>query len=439
MAEQIELPLMEFVQQDQVRVTCNGVKGVFLVQDRQFACLCASCLRRGDKQGYKLFTPTDFERHAGMAASKKWKYSVRVDDPAYKSYGDALTIGRWLELFGDPGNLGTATGQGLNPKAAVISREAETSPPSASEIDSQIYEPNASDTCCHSAARGEETVQERQQSGLSPVRGLQKGEALSAEEQRRIEETTGLKIERFFLPDEDIGLRTRRKLSKQSAAYTSKDPYAKRRRVAVEEGLEPDTRRKLSKQSAAYTSKDPYAKRRRVAVEEDIGIRTRRKLSKQSAAYTSKDPYAKRRRVAVEEDIGLRTRRKLSKQSAAYTSKDPYAKRRRVAVEEGLEPEFRQNFLRTGCVAEEGPSELDEDEPASPKRCSAATLGMVSPATRKLWLSSEDEKKAAELQSHPAQVHLARKSSRLGPAFQANIPQVSARTWGARSGGSPPK
>eukprot|EP00191_Tetraselmis_sp_GSL018_P002228 CAMPEP_0177597730 /NCGR_PEP_ID=MMETSP0419_2-20121207/11886_1 /TAXON_ID=582737 /ORGANISM="Tetraselmis sp., Strain GSL018" /LENGTH=342 /DNA_ID=CAMNT_0019089957 /DNA_START=310 /DNA_END=1335 /DNA_ORIENTATION=+ len=340
MAEQIELPLMEFVQQDQVRVTCNGVKGVFLVQDRQFACLCASCLRRGDKQGYKLFTPTDFERHAGMAASKKWKYSVRVDDPAYKSYGDALTIGRWLELFGDPGNLGTATGQGLNPKAAVISREAETSPPSASEIDSQIYEPNASDTCCHSAARGEETVQERQQSGLSPVRGLQKGEALSAEEQRRIEETTGLKIERFFLPDEDIGLRTRRKLSKQSAAYTSKDPYAKRRRVAVEEGLE---------------------------------------------------------------------------------------------------PEFRQNFLRTGCVAEEGPSELDEDEPASPKRCSAATLGMVSPATRKLWLSSEDEKKAAELQSQPAQVHLARKSSRLGPAFQANIPLQRARTWGARSGGSPPK
>jgi len=85
--------------QRQVHVTCNGTKGVFLVDDKQFLCQCSICTRREFRQGPQLFTPTEFERHSGMAASKKWKYSVRVDDPRYSSDGSVLTIGKWMKTF----------------------------------------------------------------------------------------------------------------------------------------------------------------------------------------------------------------------------------------------------------------------------------------------------------------------------------------------------
>jgi hypothetical protein len=45
-------------------------------------------------------TPTEFERHSGMAASKKWRRSIKVDytdDPN-------MTIGRWLEVNGYDNN-----------------------------------------------------------------------------------------------------------------------------------------------------------------------------------------------------------------------------------------------------------------------------------------------------------------------------------------------
>lgn len=41
-------------------------------------------------------TPTEYERHAGMAASKKWKYTVRVDDGSE----DPQPVGAWLEARG---------------------------------------------------------------------------------------------------------------------------------------------------------------------------------------------------------------------------------------------------------------------------------------------------------------------------------------------------
>lgn len=62
----------------EVPVVCNGLTGKFLVAEQMFLCDCASCARKALKGAPLLMTPTEFERHAGMAASKKWKYSVRV-------------------------------------------------------------------------------------------------------------------------------------------------------------------------------------------------------------------------------------------------------------------------------------------------------------------------------------------------------------------------
>lgn len=43
-----------------------------------------------------IMTPTEFERHAGMATSKKWKHTVRVDDGSR----DPPPLGAWLEARG---------------------------------------------------------------------------------------------------------------------------------------------------------------------------------------------------------------------------------------------------------------------------------------------------------------------------------------------------
>lgn len=62
----------------EVPVVCNGLTGTFRVEDQMFQCACSSCDRKATRGAPLLMTPTEFERHAGMAASKKWKYSVRV-------------------------------------------------------------------------------------------------------------------------------------------------------------------------------------------------------------------------------------------------------------------------------------------------------------------------------------------------------------------------
>lgn len=83
--------------QPSVRVVCNGVPALFLIDESNFACQCPPCLRKSIQCGPQVYTPTEYERHAGMAASKKWKYSVRIDDPAHNPDGGILTIGKWLD------------------------------------------------------------------------------------------------------------------------------------------------------------------------------------------------------------------------------------------------------------------------------------------------------------------------------------------------------
>jgi len=53
---------------DRVRVVCNNALGTFFTQ-------------RGQVQmtGGQTVSPTEFERLAGKAASKKWKASIRID------------------------------------------------------------------------------------------------------------------------------------------------------------------------------------------------------------------------------------------------------------------------------------------------------------------------------------------------------------------------
>jgi len=63
-----------------------------------FTSMIETWLRQAGKEGAPaaMMTPTEFERHAGMAASKKWKYTVRIDDAS----AEPQPIGAWLEARG---------------------------------------------------------------------------------------------------------------------------------------------------------------------------------------------------------------------------------------------------------------------------------------------------------------------------------------------------
>ncbi|KAL0049732.1 hypothetical protein WJX82_008757 [Trebouxia sp. C0006] len=78
-----------------VLVQCNGNQGKFLLNKQSMVCTCKLCQTKAAKLGLTFvdMTPTEFERHSGMAASKKWKYTVRIQH-------DGRPIGTWLEIHG---------------------------------------------------------------------------------------------------------------------------------------------------------------------------------------------------------------------------------------------------------------------------------------------------------------------------------------------------
>ncbi|WZN61669.1 SAND domain-containing protein [Chloropicon roscoffensis] len=84
-----------------VNVVCNGFAGEFDPVRRVFFYPRRSSLE-GDESA-SVYTPTEFEKYAGMAASKKWKYSVRIDVGAEPDLDwnvhvlGPYTLGRWLE------------------------------------------------------------------------------------------------------------------------------------------------------------------------------------------------------------------------------------------------------------------------------------------------------------------------------------------------------
>lgn len=61
----------------QCMVECGTATGVFSVDSERILCLCSSCAENKGPPGPE-FMPSEFERHGGMAACKKWRFSIKV-------------------------------------------------------------------------------------------------------------------------------------------------------------------------------------------------------------------------------------------------------------------------------------------------------------------------------------------------------------------------
>jgi hypothetical protein len=66
----------------QCLVECGSAVGVFSVETQRMLCLCKQCMgpQTAGSHGPE-FMPSEFERHGGMAACKKWRFSVKVREP----------------------------------------------------------------------------------------------------------------------------------------------------------------------------------------------------------------------------------------------------------------------------------------------------------------------------------------------------------------------
>lgn len=61
----------------QCMVECGSATGIFSVDSERILCLCTSCSAGKGPPGPE-FMPSEFERHGGMAACKKWRFSIKV-------------------------------------------------------------------------------------------------------------------------------------------------------------------------------------------------------------------------------------------------------------------------------------------------------------------------------------------------------------------------
>jgi hypothetical protein len=61
----------------QCMVECGSATGIFSVDSERILCLCSSCSEGKGPPGPE-FMPSEFERHGGMAACKKWRFSIKV-------------------------------------------------------------------------------------------------------------------------------------------------------------------------------------------------------------------------------------------------------------------------------------------------------------------------------------------------------------------------
>ena len=83
----------------ELNVAANGNPGVYLVERRAVRCLCAACLearRAHPGAAAHVISPTEFERHSGIPAAKKWRFSIKVAHAGEPE----ICLGRWLELRG---------------------------------------------------------------------------------------------------------------------------------------------------------------------------------------------------------------------------------------------------------------------------------------------------------------------------------------------------
>lgn len=96
---------------ERVNVMCNGVKAQFMIHTQTIVCRCPTCTESG-AQGSRAMSPTEFERHSGMQASKKWRRSIKVD---LGQGAGTMSLGRWLEQNG----FKSSTPAGMTPPVVM--------------------------------------------------------------------------------------------------------------------------------------------------------------------------------------------------------------------------------------------------------------------------------------------------------------------------------
>lgn len=69
---------------------CNGKRGIFVVSELRVLCVCNAC-RPKYPQGRDM-SCTQFEAHAGMAAAKKWKASLKVAPGSVPEAAEGMSI-----------------------------------------------------------------------------------------------------------------------------------------------------------------------------------------------------------------------------------------------------------------------------------------------------------------------------------------------------------
>ncbi|BDA43950.1 hypothetical protein COCOBI_05-1340 [Coccomyxa sp. Obi] len=101
----------------EVPIKCNGNRGRFLLERQSCVCHCKQCTQRAKRMHvpYHEMTPGAFERHSGMAASKKWKDTLRVDKPEAES----CPLGAYLDQLSGLTNSSGRSGSGNIIQAAA--------------------------------------------------------------------------------------------------------------------------------------------------------------------------------------------------------------------------------------------------------------------------------------------------------------------------------
>lgn len=82
-----------------ISIMCNGKPGLFRLQSQTCDCFCDVCKILKEKLGLDEIdmSPKEFERHAGMGHMKKWRSSILVNNPKYKST-NGKSVGAFLAM-----------------------------------------------------------------------------------------------------------------------------------------------------------------------------------------------------------------------------------------------------------------------------------------------------------------------------------------------------
>ena len=76
----------------ELQIICNGQAGTFVVRTQTIYCHCAFCAETAaENNRHRLeLSVCEFERHAGLGYSKRWRFTIRLLNPS-------MTLGTWLD------------------------------------------------------------------------------------------------------------------------------------------------------------------------------------------------------------------------------------------------------------------------------------------------------------------------------------------------------